>query len=558
MRLPNNILQRCLIIIIVLQVILIFLVSQKRFFNFDEFQVLYASASLIKGKALYHNEIGGHFPLVNIFFALMLKVVGFKTSSLLVARLVVFCFIVLTLVITYKIAEVIKDKETGLLAVVLTISSITFVTKGIEIRHDVFNMFFNIAGVYWAIKYLITNRKLYVILSGVCLGLALASTQKAFIWHLGIIYGVSIFLLREYGFKRLVKILGIYSITIFFSLFMVLMVLFIVYNENFYSLFKITILDTYHYLIPNSLLKAQPSTPFLYSKIEIFRHLLLDNGLFYIISLIGIISELVRGYKRPQIMYAVVFWALTGCLFYMYMKRPFYQSFLPTIPALGIVASMLLMGIKNRISTISVAKRNYLYTLTIILLLGHPSYLLVKMTFAEDQWMKLQMRNVSFCLDNLKPNDKVLCFTQQQIYFDPIFSAVGKNECGHSISTIEKTCFEKKMIENKCKIVIYDHRTRLLNREIQDKIKRQYIYTGVGDILIPGFSLQPDKEVQKKIWTPGFYYSPTSQLMVNGKKINDNTLKLEQNIYTFKNLTDAPIFLLYVFDSKRVKSKNKL
>ena len=47
------------------------LISGKRSFNFDEFQVLYASAALLKGKALYADRIGVHFPLVNILYSIL-------------------------------------------------------------------------------------------------------------------------------------------------------------------------------------------------------------------------------------------------------------------------------------------------------------------------------------------------------------------------------------------------------------------------------------------------------------------------------------------------------
>jgi len=545
----DKLIQRCLIFIIVLQAVLIFRISQKRFFNFDEFQVLYASAALVKGKALYNNDIGCHFPLVNIIFALMLKAVGFKTVALFAARIVIILTIFGTLYLTYKIAIETLSVESALLAVALTMSSLTFVNKGIEIRHDVFNMFFNIAGVYWLMKYLETNKKVFIIISGMCLGFALASTQKAFIWNVGIIIGLILFILNSNKYKKkILKILWIYSITIFFTLSIVMLSLIIAFNETLDSILEVTILNTYQYLIPNNSLKAQPITPFLYSKTEIFWPLFYNNGPFYITAIISILKGLISKDSKSSLRIIIISWALSGLLFYLYMKRPFYQSLLPTIPAMAILAAMLLGDMKKEIGKSKFGKKNiFIFRFSaIIILISWPIYLTAKTALADNQETAQQMKNVSFCLNNLDAQDKVLCFTQQQIFFDPIFNISG-NECGRTIQMIDQDCFEKYMIENKCKLVIYDYRTHVLKKEVKSKIASNYIYLNTGHIFIPGFQLPPDAEIDKYTWTPGVYYSPTLEITINGYKIENNLIKLKQQVNFFKNLTSEPVRLVYIF-----------
>ena len=55
-------------------------------------------------------------------------------------------------------------------------------------------MTFNTVGAYWGLKYLKERKLHFIWLSGLFLGLALASTQKAAIWNLGIIFGLSVYL----------------------------------------------------------------------------------------------------------------------------------------------------------------------------------------------------------------------------------------------------------------------------------------------------------------------------------------------------------------------------
>jgi len=558
MQADNKLMRQCLIFILVLQVVLIFKLSQNRLFNFDEFQVLYASASLVKGKALYQDGIGIHFPLVNIFFALMLKTVGFKTIALLVARLIVMTIVSLTLYLIYKLSTLMRDAETGLLAVVLTMSSIVFVNKGIEIRHDVFNMFFNVAGVYWAIRYLKTDNKWLVVISGVCLGLALASTQKALIWNLGIIAGLSVFIIKEYDAPKLFKILLAYALAIFSTIAIIMLFLITVYHETFYSILKVTILDTYSYLIPNSLLDAKPANPFFYDKSKILKSLFIDNGPLYLLSIICIVTGLKDIFKKSDLKIIIVFWALIGLLFFLYMKRPFYQSLLPTIPSLGILAAIFLTDLNKRFRPcLNYKYKRFVVAAITFSLVGWPMYLTAEIAFRDNQEMAKQMKNVSFCLQHLDPGDKVLCFSAQQIFFDPIFRGLESNECGHYITAMDEKCFKQKMIENKCKIVIYDYRTIVLNNKIKAEIKSNYLYAGTGHIFISGFRIKPSEEIEKMIWTPGIYYCPTLDITVNGKKINTNNLiRLNQQVYSFKNLSSEPTYLRYVFHRERFRQQS--
>lgn len=86
-----------------------------RFFDFDEFQVLYASVALVRGKALYSDQIRCRFPLVNILLSLLIKILGFKTSTVVLIRYLMLLLLLATLLFVFKISGSIWGKMLGFL-----------------------------------------------------------------------------------------------------------------------------------------------------------------------------------------------------------------------------------------------------------------------------------------------------------------------------------------------------------------------------------------------------------------------------------------------------------
>ena len=515
-----------------------------RAFNFDEFQVLYASASLVRGKALYADHIGTHFPFVNILFSFLIKVLGFHTSTVLAARLFTSLFFYLTLFFTFKITELLWDKLSGVLAVALVMSTIVFVNKGIEIRHDVFNMAFNTIGAYWGLKYLKENKRHFAWLSGLFLGLALASTQKAVVWNIGISVGLFLSMIRLKRSKKLPEAIALFGGGFVIPLAFSVGYLILVCGENLKAFLEITVINV-GYLSPQ---KANAVYSFPYTRSLILKALFYENGFFYLLSLIGLIVSLVAWFRRGVIEGVIGFWALIGILFYLHISRPFLQSLLPTMPALGILAVGLIMKFRVRLQQNSMKKNLLVGLMALVLMLGWPSYI-IAFKLQQNRAMTKQMENISFCLANLKPDDKVLCFSQQQIFFDPVLGFY-EDECGGSIYELDAKCFERKMIRQKCKVVINDRRTRSLSRTIQEKLKKHFLLANVGNILVPGFLVAPKSIVEKEIWVPGPYYSPTREMTIDGKSIEDNVIDLEQKTYAFENPTPRSVVLLYVFDKE--------
>lgn len=542
----NAWLEKAFFTFILIQFLLVFLLSMKRVFNFDEFQVLYASAALLRGEALYADHIGTHFPLANLFFSFLLKLYGFKVSFLFVARIAMVLCIALTLFYTYKITYIFTDRLTALLAVALAMSSLAFVNKGIEIRHDVFNMMFNTMGAFYGIRYLIERKIAYLLAASIFLGMALASTQKAVIWNLGIMIGIFIALLKtRKGLGEVLKpfmVLAVWLMPLLLSI--VLLITFC--NETIQGFLDVAIWDRIGYLD----ITKKSAYPFLNTRASILSLLIRDNGAFYLVSIFGIGYLLIKK-KGRALSYVLILWALFGILFYLTMKRPFYQSFLPTIPVLGIAAAIFLGDLVCYMSRFKPVTRKLTYIALILLMFFFPTHKLLAISLNPESMSK-QLQTISFCLDHLKPEDRVLCFSQQQIFFSPIFSGLQINKCGNTIYSMAKDCTIQEMIAKECKVVIYDHRTRFLKDEIQKEIHNHYINTGIGNIFVPGFTIPPMTTVDKSVWISGPYFvSSIKSLNINGKRIEEKINTMRRGAYKIENDSKEPVTFMYAFPIKK-------
>jgi hypothetical protein len=535
-----------LILTIAVFVAIVCRLSLIRAFNFDEFQVLYASASLIRGKALYADHIGNHFPLVNILFSLLIKALGFHTSTVLAARLFTLLFFWTTLFFTFKVTELLWDRLSGILAVAFLLATVVFVDKGIEIRHDVFNMTFNTIGAYFGLKYLQEKKPYFICFSGLFLGLALASTQKAIVWNIGIIFGLFLSIVRLQRSKKLPEAMALFGGAFVIPLALSFGYLILVYGENLKAIIETAVIDAGTYLSHE---KANEVYPFAYTRFAILKSLFWENGFFYLLSLFGFFASLIGWFRRGALEGIIGFWALAGVLFYLYTSRPFLQSLLPTLPVLGILAAGFIMKLRIRLSQGSWARNSFTGMVALVLMLGWPSYI-IAFKVAENRTMTEQMENITFCISNLEAHEKVLCFTQHQIYFDPVFRFCG-DKCGRSIHEFDAKCFEQEMIKQKCKVVIYDKRTKSLSKIIQGKLKNHFLPAHVGNIFVPGVIVEPKSVVGWESWVAGPYYSPTREMMIDGKKIEDNVIALEQKTYLFENPTHRPVHLFYIFDREK-------
>ena len=529
--------------------VLYMMISGRRYFDFDEFQVVYASSALLRGKALYADQIGTHFPLSNIIISILVSLSGFKTFTLLLARYLILFVNGLTLLCIYKMGALLWDRRTGLMAVVLTLSTILFLNKGIEIRHDVFNTLFMVAGGYYGLKYLKQKKKKALIASALFCGLAIASTQKAAIGTVGLLLGISLVLFRHRSLKENLSVILTYPAIIFVSLLVVFSYLILISPEDFSSFFGKIVNQLSVNLFPGT----KDVYPFPYKRFELVRTLMFQNPLFYALGIGGVFSLIAFSLRTGDHKMALAVWTLMGLIFYLIVKRPFYQTLLPTIPLMALVVAGFLTDLRNQFISAPIHTKVGAMVAILILLFVWPLSMFSK-TLGKDSRFNRQLSNVSFCLANLEKDDKVLSFTQNQIFFDPVFKMADK-ECGTRFFDYDEGCFERRMISEQCKVIINDYRTSLLNKRIKEKIKTNYIPSRAGDILVPGLAIPGEGRHVKKVWIRGDYYSPTRSLVINGKKIEKNLIHLDQKEYVFGNASKRTILLVYIFDRKNISKQ---
>lgn len=522
------------------------IISGRRFFDFDEFQVMYASVGILRKGALYANEMGIHFPLANLLMSLPCALIGFHAVILAISRYIIFGVNGIMLVYVYRVGSLLWSRRAGLLAVSLTLSSFVFSQKGIEIRHDVFNALFNVMGAYYGLSYLYRRKNQDLVFSALCLGMAVACTQKAFVIAAGFVIGFVVYLMSVRDYKSMSKA-GIYYILLTpVPLVFCLAILVGLGNDSITAFLQHVVGD----VIVSTALRANSVYPFPDDRMDLFRKLFVLNPFFYAFGFSAVLSSLISA-RRPSKQVIIAICSAVGLLFYVTAKRPFVQTLLPVIPMLSVMGGGLLSNMWHVVGKWNGIGKSMAGVLCFLLVFGLPFYAITKWIGGEKKFERALI-NAAFCVENLHKNDKVLCFTQNQIFFDPLLR-MSNNECGKRIYDYDADCLERKMIEAQCKVIIDDYRTQWLSQNVRMRIAENYIRTKIGDILVPGFQIPPGRMVSKNIWISGNYYSPTQYLEIDGEKLDENIVPLEQGFHSFRNTTDRPVTLVYIFNPANLK-----
>lgn len=539
-----------------------------REFNFDEFQVVYASAAILRGKSIYGGG-DAHFPLVNIITAAWIKPWGFVPDVLLWARFLIIIFIVVSVYSLYTIAKILEDSLAGLLAIALTLSVFIFYLKGIEIRHDVISMTFILVAMIFSVRYFKyasdnegdSKEALWSLTSGhtmfhlgatvFFLALSAISTQKAVVWISGVVAGIFLAQWRTKGFSEALKILGL--ITFFFLLLFIIGIALYLFTsgESFSRFIKVAVVSQIKVHIFGD---SRVISKFLYTKGQILSPLLYYNGIFFLLSLLGIGYGFVKGFRSQVSLFIPSATALFGVVFYLFMPRPFYQSLLPTLPVLGILGTCFLTPLIRRIISLRPVPSASAALGLLVFLFAWSGFHTGSVVLSTDKKeMDKQLQNVQFCLEHLAPEERVLCFTQQQLFYDPLFGLYGRT-CGPGLKK-DPDCFETYMKKARCRVIIDDRRTRLLPGEVRNKIEANYLQTTIGHIRIPGFVVPPGAKVIKDVWIEGSYASTSSRLIIDGKTESTQMMKLYPKTYEFLNPTDVNIIIVYQFQKKRTSEE---
>ena len=161
-------------------VALIFTLSQVRFFDHDEFEVMHTTWKMFVGQQIYIDFLQHHHPFLYYLLLPFYAAFGSDVPVLLAARAGMALQLTLTLAVTYFIAlELYRDRLVAVTSALFLSGFSLYLDKMLEIRPDVPMSLLALLGVYLALRATRTESRLLYGLSGVCFGLAFMFLQKA-------------------------------------------------------------------------------------------------------------------------------------------------------------------------------------------------------------------------------------------------------------------------------------------------------------------------------------------------------------------------------------------
>ncbi|MCG6895266.1 MAG: glycosyltransferase family 39 protein [Desulfobacteraceae bacterium] len=534
------------LVYVVFTVIAFHQIAVTRNLNYDEFQSLYEGAVVARGAPLYQSDAGRHFPFFSIATSLLVHLFGQSTETVVAARLFLLPYILLTLFFVYRITREIEDRLTAVVAVSLTLANIVFATKGLEIRHDVFGMLFTTLGAYFSVVHLKTRRIGALFLSAIALGFGIASTQKALVWSAAVASATLLCIRSRDGWGPVLRRFGVFFPLLLAPLAVSLAyLLFATEGETLQAFVDVSIFPALRFLVPNL---VNETYPFPYARSHMIWILMSQNGLFYLLSIAGLVRFLLVSGTNGVGGRVIASWGLVGLLFYLTSSRPFYQTFLPAIPALAIACASLLKDLYVRLYPRFARISTLLIGFSLLVMWIHPASIIVNL-WRSSPGMKPQLVRIAFCLDYLKPGDRVFSLSNQQVFFDPVLRLSDKT-CGRSLRELDAECVQRLMIRDQCKVILEDRRLKVMNDSVLDHIRNNYLRSAVGDVLIPGFSIPPGAVIDKRVWITGHYYTPSRQVLVDSRPVDSHSIFLPRGPHRLENGTSRTLYWIYLFGSK--------
>lgn len=151
-----------------------------KYFHNDEIEHIHSAWYVKHAFVPYRDFFQHHNPLLWYLTLPVLYLFGESLGALLAARFIMVLLLFGISGLTYLIsATIAKSRETGLIAVALLFSSITFAEKAIEIRPDVPQVLFGLLSVYLLIRFVDYRQERYLVLSGLSAAISFLFLQKA-------------------------------------------------------------------------------------------------------------------------------------------------------------------------------------------------------------------------------------------------------------------------------------------------------------------------------------------------------------------------------------------
>jgi hypothetical protein len=239
-----------------------------------------------------------------------------------------------------------------------------------------------------------------------------------------------------------------------------------------------------------------------------------------------------------EVLSVVLAWALASVGFYLLTPRPFYQSLLPALPALAVLAAWAVTRLGERLR--GAAVRSAATALALVLLVA-PVFSSLSLA-SRMPAARGQLATLGLLLDRLGPDDRVLSLTQAQVFFRSPLRAIG-DSCGATMLDYDVDCVAARLSEAPPVAIIADQRVALLPPAIRALIQPHYVRAEQRGLLVPGAIVAPASEVEIELPLPGRYRAAGGGVRVDGVVVPEEGLVLRAGAHRASNRGDAPALL---------------
>lgn len=369
-----------LLSIIILLSLIIGTISINRYFDKDEFEHIHSAWYVENGYTPYSDFFQHHHPFLWYFMLPFLFIWGHTVKTVIILRIFVLILLAGIVTMTYLIAQkTTNSSETGLLSVVLLLSMVMFIEKGIEIRPDLPQVLFGLISVYFLIIFFQNGNNRHLIFSGLSASISFLFLQKSI--FLLFSYGV-IFLYKIVKRRMTVKSFFLFSGVFLLPLFLFWQGLIISGSFNDYLLTNWT-LNLYH--------------PDTFSPLKALVPSLIQNQFFWVMSTFSLGLILLNKVNDDLRMITFIGLVLLSSVFLV--RSPYRQYFMFAIPFLCIDSGYALSFIVSKYDLKEIQKM-----LLTLLLLPCPLFFLLRMSVNSNY---SQLKTVDFVLKNSNSSDSV-------------------------------------------------------------------------------------------------------------------------------------------------------
>lgn len=167
-----------------IEIIALYFFLTERNFNIDEFESIHSGWLISNGQTIYEDFIQQKHPLLYYLLAIVVYWFGNTIDTILVSSYLMLIFSIGIVIYTYKIANILFDKNTACITLLILPILPWFVQSGYEIRPDVPMLFLCLASIYYFYSFIEKARLTYLIYSAAMISLGFFFLQKVIFWSL--------------------------------------------------------------------------------------------------------------------------------------------------------------------------------------------------------------------------------------------------------------------------------------------------------------------------------------------------------------------------------------